>query len=60
MKSGDKGGLTYEQLLIRVKDLENENVILKCQLKPVVVYNKELGTFEYIGSPIPLTNSLGE
>jgi hypothetical protein len=40
--------MTYEQLLAKVKELENDNVILKCQMKPVVVYNKERGTFEYI------------
>jgi len=28
-------------------------------MKPVVVYNKELGTFEYIGQPIPLIASAG-
>jgi len=42
------GQLTYEQLLARSKELENDNIIMKCQMKPVVVYNREAGTFEYI------------
>ena len=48
------GGPTYEQLQARNKELENDNIILQCQQKVVVVYNKESGTFEYIGEPIPL------
>jgi hypothetical protein len=55
LSSGQAGHLSYEQLLVRVKDLENENIILKCQAKPVVVFNKETGSFEYIGQPIPLS-----
>ena len=54
LKNGAAGSLTYEQLLVKVKELENDNIILKCQNKPVVIFNKELGTFEYIGQPIPL------
>lgn len=42
------GQLTYEQLVAKCKELENDNIILKCQMKPVVVFNKEAGTFEYI------------
>ena len=34
-------GLTYEQLLAKCKELENDCIILRCQMKPVVVYNKE-------------------
>jgi hypothetical protein len=37
---------------MRNKELENDIVILECQKKTVVVYNKESGTFEYIGDPI--------
>ena len=40
--------MTYEQLLARSKELENDNIIMKCQMKPVVVYNREASTFEYI------------
>ena len=29
-------------------------------MKPVVVYNKEAGTFEYISQPIPLINEEGD
>ena len=54
LRGSSAGAMTYEQLLARVKELENENIILKCQMKAVVVYNKEFGTFEYISNPIPL------
>jgi hypothetical protein len=49
LKTGAAGSMSYDQLLAKVKELENDNVILKCQLKPVVLYNKDAGTFEYIG-----------
>ena len=29
-------------------------------MKPVVVYNREAGTFEYISQPIPLINENGD
>lgn len=29
-------------------------MVLKCQLKPIVLYNKDQGTFEYIGQPVNL------
>ena len=31
-------------------------ILLECQLKPVVVYNKESGCFEYIGEPVYLNH----
>lgn len=52
---GNVGGkMTYENLLARIKELEADNRILECQKKTVVVYNKEVGSFEYIGEPRPL------
>lgn len=52
VKGGNGGGLTYEQIQARCKELENDCIILRCQMKPVVVYNKEQGTFEYLSQPI--------
>lgn len=46
--------MSYEGLLVKCKELENEVIILKCQQKPVVNFNKETGNFEYQGEPIPL------
>ncbi len=52
---GNIGGkMTYENLLTRITELEADNRILECQKKTVVVYNKEFGSFEYIGEPRPL------
>jgi hypothetical protein len=52
---GNIGGkMTYENLLTRITELEADNRILECQKKTVVVYNKEVGSFEYIGEPRPL------
>ena len=52
---GNVGGkMTYENLLTRITELEADNRILECQKKTVVVYNKEVGSFEYIGEPRPL------
>lgn len=59
VQNGTQGGLTYEQLQVRCKELENDTIILRCQLKPVVLFNKENGTFEYISQPIPM-NGKGE
>lgn len=36
------------------KELEQDIKILECQTKTVVVYNKEQGTFEYVGEPVML------
>ena len=36
---------------MRCRELEADNKILESQKKTVVVYNKQLGTFEYIGEP---------
>jgi hypothetical protein len=58
LKSGPGGQMSYEQMLVRVRELENDNIVLRCQMKPVVVYNKELGTFEYISNPIPLMSTV--
>ena len=56
---GNVGGqMTNDQLKERVKELEQDNKILECQKKTVVVYNKEVGSFEYIGEPRPLDMSL--
>ena len=49
-------GPTYDQLVARNKELENDIIILQCQQKTVVVYNKENGAFEYIGEPISLNH----
>jgi len=54
--TGSSGGPTYEHLVARNKELENDIIILQCQQKTVVVYNKEFGTFEYIGEPIYLNH----
>ena len=52
---GNVGGkVSYEALVQRNKELEQDNKILECQKKTVVVYNKEVGTFEYIGEPRPI------
>ena len=44
-----KSGFSYEQLIAKNKEQENDLMIMKYQQKTVVVYNKETGTFEYIG-----------
>lgn len=49
-----QGGPTLEQLKEQNKVLENDILILQCQKKTVVVYNKETATFEYIGEPMLL------
>jgi hypothetical protein len=52
---GNVGGkVSYDQLLQRNKELEQDNKILECQKKTVVVYNKETSSFEYIGEARPL------
>jgi hypothetical protein len=51
--------MSYEGLLVKCKELENEVIILKCQQKPVVNFNKETGNFEYQGAPIPLFSEKG-
>lgn len=48
------GTISYDALALKCKELDQDNKILKCQAKTVVVYNKEIGTFEYIGEPCPL------
>jgi hypothetical protein len=40
---------SYEQLQKRNRELERDVMLLQCTQKTVVVYNKEAGTFEYIG-----------
>lgn len=49
--------MSNDQLKERVKELEQDNKILECQKKTVVVYNKEVGSFEYIGESRPLDMS---
>lgn len=52
---GNVGGkMSYEQVMQRNKELEQDNKILECQKKTVVCYNKDVGSFEYIGEPRPL------
>lgn len=48
--------MSYDQLIKKNKELENDIIILKCKQQTVVVYNKEAGTFEYIGEPIFMNN----
>lgn len=45
------GGVTFEQLQAKTKEMENDILILQCKQKTVVTYNKESATFEYIGEP---------
>ena len=45
------GGVDIRRLNDRNKELEEENKILQSQRVPVVAYNKEFGTMEYIGAP---------
>ena len=45
------GGMDIRRLNDRNKELEEENKILQSQRVPVVAYNKEFGTMEYIGAP---------
>ena len=40
--------------MAKYKELEQDIKILECQTKTVVVYNKEQGTFEYVGEPVML------
>jgi len=51
------GAVSYDAMALKCKELEQDNKILRCQTKTVVVYNKEFGTFEYIGDPRPLNFS---
>lgn len=48
------GGPTYDQLIAKVKELEQDILYLNCSQKTVVVYNKETGCFEFIGESIYL------
>lgn len=52
---GSSAGPSYEVLMARNRELEIDIKILECQTKTVVVYNKEHGTFEYIGEPVLLS-----
>lgn len=46
--------MSYSSLEDRNRELERENTILEAQKATVVTKNPEFGTFEYIGSPMPL------
>lgn len=48
------GGLDIKKLKEQNIELEEHNRILRTQQKTVVTYNKEFGTMEYIGDPVPL------
>lgn len=48
------GGVASLELRTLVKKLEKENTVLKTQIKPVIAYNNENKSFEYIGEPVPL------
>lgn len=48
------GHRTYFQLQQDNNRLQEQVTILECQKKTVVVYNRQQGTFEYIGEPICL------
>jgi hypothetical protein len=50
------GSRTYQQLMLDFKSLQEQVTVLECQKKTVVVYNRENGTFEYIGEPILLNS----
>lgn len=47
-------GKTSLELRALVKQVNRENKVLKTQTKPVIAYNSESKTFEYIGEPSPL------
>jgi len=49
------GKQTYFDLSQQNQRLQEQVTILECQKKTVVVYNREKGTFEYIGEPICLS-----
>jgi len=51
------GQATYYELSQQNHRLQEQVTILECQKKTVVVYNREKGTFEYIGEPILLSSS---
>lgn len=54
-EAGDGGGrMSFTQLEDRNRELERECKILEAQKATVVTKNPEFGTFEYIGSPMPL------
>ena len=53
--SGNKTGKDFDALDARVKELTQENAVLQASSKPVVVYNRQHGSFEYIGEPILLS-----
>lgn len=48
------GSKTYQQLMQDYQRVTEQVAVLECQKKTVVVYNKEKGTFEYIGEPLLL------
>jgi hypothetical protein len=48
------GGMSYDALMARNRELEADNRILEQQKELVVARNKENGNFEYIGEPIAL------
>lgn len=52
--NGKQTMASYEQIEQRNAQLEKEVKRLTISQHPVVAHNKEFGTFEYIGAPIPL------
>ena len=45
---------TNLELKTIIKQLERDNIVLRSQIKPIVAYNKETKSFEYIGEPCSL------
>lgn len=50
------GHASYFELNQQNQRLQEQVAILECQKRTVVVYNREKGTFEYIGEPILLSS----
>lgn len=51
---GEQASGANLELKLQVKQLEKEIVLLKSQARPVVAFNSENKSFEYIGDPVPL------
>ena len=51
---GEQAAGTNLELKVQIKQLEKELTVLKSQARPVVAYNNENKSFEYIGDPLSL------
>ncbi len=49
--------MSYDKLIERNRDLENEVYVLNKQKATIIACNKEFGTFEYLGKALPLSNT---